>query len=434
MPENPPPTDDKAVPDTDAGTMPSGPEEKPAAGAGAAAEGGGVAGDVGATAAPVPLAESAPSVASAPEPATAAALDAAVEPAADPAQAPPTPAIAELAPAACAARLAELFPAVFTPGVAKPLKLRIQSDIQQQAPGIFTKKTLSIFLHRHTTSTAYLKALVASPSRIDLGGEPAGEVADEHRVAAATELERRRALHDARRAAERQAQREAQREGQAQRVARGRPAGELPGAPPGEAPADGTQPVQEEARRSGPRGGERDRPPFARRESNQKGRGPRGEARGTAHRVAPQNAPSGRNRPADDRARPGRGADAPLQRGHDGDPPAQRGHGAEDPLRAEPTFDDPVRRERALLLRAYESSTLTRRNFCVLKRISEAELDTLLSQARQDAGERSASQPAQDVPAQAARPRHGESGQDGRGPRPVQGTPSPSRPRGARKP
>ena len=114
-------------------------------------------------------------------------------------------------PAACAARLAELFPAVFSPHAPKPLKLRIQADIQQQAPGTFTKKSLSVFLHRHTTSTAYWKALLASPQRVGLGGEPAGDVAEEHRQAATAELERRRALHDARRAAERGAQRDAQR-------------------------------------------------------------------------------------------------------------------------------------------------------------------------------------------------------------------------------
>ena len=112
-------------------------------------------------------------------------------------------------PAATAAQLAPLFPAAFGPGVFLPLKLGIQADIQQRAPGVFTKKSLSAFLHRHTTSTAYLKALVGAAQRVDLDGQPAGDVADLHRTAATGELERRRALHDARRAAERQAQRAA---------------------------------------------------------------------------------------------------------------------------------------------------------------------------------------------------------------------------------
>ena len=133
-------------------------------------------------------------------------------------QAAAAPAAAELSPAASAARLAELFPAVFSPGVPKPLKLRIQGDLQLRAPGVFTRKALSAFLHRHTTSTAYLRSLVNSPHRFDLDGAPAGEVAAEHRDAAAAELQRRRELHEARRKAERDAQREAQR--QAERAGR----------------------------------------------------------------------------------------------------------------------------------------------------------------------------------------------------------------------
>jgi ProP effector len=117
----------------------------------------------------------------------------------------------ELSPAECAARLAELFPAVFTHQAPRPLKLRIQADLQQRAPGIFTRKVLSAFLHRHTTSTAYLKSLVSAAHRFDLDGAPAGEVAPEHRDAAISELQRRRGLHEARRATEREVQRAAER-------------------------------------------------------------------------------------------------------------------------------------------------------------------------------------------------------------------------------
>lgn len=119
------------------------------------------------------------------------------------------PAHADLDPAACAARLAELFPAVFTPGAPRPLKLRIQPDIQQRAPGVFTKRALSVFLHRHTTSNAYLRALVAASTRSDLDGQPAGEVSAEHRQAAQAEIDRRHALHQARRDAERDQRRHA---------------------------------------------------------------------------------------------------------------------------------------------------------------------------------------------------------------------------------
>lgn len=204
-----------------------------------------------------------------PDVAAAGEAGPASEQAAAPAPVPaasPSPTATELSPAACAARLAELFPALFGAGRALPIKLRIQNDIQQRAPGVFTRKSLSPFLHRYTTSTAYLKALVNLPHRFDLDGAPAGDIDDVHRQAAATELERRRGLFEAKRAAERAAANEARR---------------------------------------------------------------------TAEAAARQQ------------------------------------HAAE----------DQARRDRAALLRAYESSTLTRANFCALKGIQEAELDGQLHQA-----------------------------------------------------
>ena len=120
------------------------------------------------------------------------------------------PAVPHLSPAECAAQLAARFPALFARPQPLPLKLRIQQDVQQRAPGVFSRKALSIFLQRHTTGTAYLKALVHGGERFDLDGQPAGTVADEHREAAKAELSRRRALHDERRAAERAIQRQAQ--------------------------------------------------------------------------------------------------------------------------------------------------------------------------------------------------------------------------------
>ncbi len=168
-----------------------------------------------------------------------------------------------MSPAECAARLAALFPALFAQPQPLPLKLRIQADLQQRAPGVFPRRSLSVFLQRYTTGTAYLKALVARGQRFDLDGQPAGEVADEHRDAAVAELARRRAQHEQRRAAERQAQRAA----------------------------------EEEARR---------------------------------------------------------GAQAEHQ----------------------------ARQARAAVLRAFDTTTLTRANFCALKQIPEAQLDALLAQAR----------------------------------------------------
>ncbi|OWQ90485.1 hypothetical protein CDN99_14160 [Roseateles aquatilis] len=102
---------------------------------------------------------------------------------------------------AVAAKLKELFPALFS-GAVKPLKLRVQADIQERAPGQFTKAQLSAFLRRYTGGTGYLIALSKAKTRFDLDGQPAGELSDEHRDAAQQELTRRRGISDARRAEE----------------------------------------------------------------------------------------------------------------------------------------------------------------------------------------------------------------------------------------
>lgn len=45
-------------------------------------------------------------------------------------------------------------------------------------------------------------------------------------------------------------------------------------------------------------------------------------------------------------------------------------------------IEDPAQRERAALLRAFETSTLSKANFCALKRLTEAALDEAIAQAR----------------------------------------------------
>lgn len=114
---------------------------------------------------------------------------------------------AGMSPAACAAELERRFPALFG-GEPKPLKLRIQVDIQERAPGVFSKTALSGFFRRYTHATAYLIAVSKGTSRFDLDGQPAGELSDEHRQIAETELARRRALVKERREAEAQARRD----------------------------------------------------------------------------------------------------------------------------------------------------------------------------------------------------------------------------------
>jgi len=107
----------------------------------------------------------------------------------------------------CAEQLRQQFPALFA-GTTKPLKLRIQADIQARAPGMFTKAALSAFLRRHTGRTGYLVALTKASQRFDLDGAPAGEISAEHRQAALDELTRRRGLRAAREAEQQAAQRQ----------------------------------------------------------------------------------------------------------------------------------------------------------------------------------------------------------------------------------
>lgn len=54
--------------------------------------------------------------------------------------------------------------------------------------------------------------------------------------------------------------------------------------------------------------------------------------------------------------------------------------------RDEAAVVDPARRERAQMLRTWESSALSKANFCVLKRISEPEFDALIELARRERG------------------------------------------------
>jgi ProP effector len=290
-------------------------------------------------------------------PQEAAVADPAVEAVAPPVESAPVDATAtaEAAPAAptgispaeCGARLATLFPALFiapgAPGPYKPIKLRIHTDIQARAPGEFSKRVLGIFFSRYTTTNAYLKALAApSAQRFDLDGAAAGEIAEEHRAAAVEELARRQAI-----AAERRAMQQPRR---------------APPSPPSEptqhtgAPAgDAATDPRARAPRS-PRPPREQRPQRPQRDEH----GPRRDNR------PPRGAPQ--QRPAPHAQHPPRHDDAAR-------PPPQE--------QAPTTLPaDPAQRERALLLRAFEASPLSKANFCALKRISEAELDAALVQAR----------------------------------------------------
>jgi ProP effector len=71
------------------------------------------------------------------------------------------------------------------------------------------------------------------------------------------------------------------------------------------------------------------------------------------------------------------------------------------PPSPEQIAENEARRARATLLRAYESSTLSRANFCVLKGLNEAALEAQLVLAR---AERPAQPPAPERSAGASRP------------------------------
>ena len=297
----------------------------------------------------------------------------------------------DMSPAVCADRLADLFPALFGAGRALPIKLRIQADIQQRAPGVFNKKSLSIFLHRATTSTAYIRALAQMPQRLDLDGAPAGEVAEEHRVAATAELERRRVIVEARRATERDAQRQAAAEARRAQSAQGAPQ-------PQAAAADGSATPDTQT----PRPPRPPRPP--RQDAAPRRDGPPRQQDPRPPRD-PQSAPQG---PEGHEGRDGRDARDPRARR---DPRPPRPPMAAPPPSGDASLAAPVamataapaatapavvysaaeleaRRERGALLRAWESSTLTRANFCVLKRVAENTLDAQLELARKEQGDR----------------------------------------------
>jgi ProP effector len=277
----------------------------------------------------------------------------------------------ELSLAACGARLAELFPALFlapgAPGPAKPIKLRIHADIQARAPGLFTKRALGIFFSRYTTTNAYLKALANAPHRFDLDGQPAGEIAAEHSQAATEELARRHALAAERRAAQRPPRPEV------------RPAAE------GRSNAGAERDARPD-RRSGPRpGAGRDVRPDRRQDGPAAARPPHRPA-GGAQRFERSDERARDGSPSPQSARPPRPPRPPhhADRAPQG-PRPQRPERAPQMQRPEPPAAlpfDPAQRERAMLLRSFESSPLSKANFCALKGMTPAALDAALAQAQ----------------------------------------------------
>jgi sRNA-binding protein len=219
--------------------------------------------------------------------------------------------------AQCAQELAARFPALFgAQGGPLPIKLRIHVDIAARAPGVFTRRVLAAFLSRHTTSTAYLKALIKATHRTDLDGANAGEVLPEHREAATAELARRQALVQARRA-------------QGSTGPRDSAMARRPGGPP--------------------------------------------KAESHAHaKVAREGIPGTLKSTLKGAPRAGAGPS-----------PHRRREGRAEAISPRSSMNED-QRARADLLRAYETTTLTKANFCALKGWTEDALDQALALAREE--------------------------------------------------
>jgi sRNA-binding protein len=324
------------------------------------------------------------------------------------------PAVAPMSPAECGQRLAALFPALFA-GPPRPLKLRIHVDIQARAPGVFSRAALSAFMHRHTLGNAYLRAVAQGGQRYDLDGQPAGELAAEHRQAAADELARRRERFLARRAAERGATPAAPRQAPTPPEAGDAAPGAAAATPPAAARPDARPPprphaVSADARRAarpeggrpgGPQGGsqggraeDRRGPPGPGRPAPARDR-PRGDARRDGPRDAfhtPRPDASAareghtRHAPAHEaaaRAWPARQARRdPAPAEHLARPPRPPLPGPRPAAAAEPA--DPGQRERAQLLHEVERTTLSLANFCALKGLSLPAVEAQLELARRE--------------------------------------------------
>ncbi|MEY4414504.1 MAG: hypothetical protein RIQ53_1797 [Pseudomonadota bacterium] len=368
-------------------------------------------------------------------PAGTAALPAAAESTdAPPADAPEAPAAGPATDGPeidCAAELRTRFPALFA-GSPKPIKLRVHVDIQQRAPGVFSKTALSAFFRRYTHTTAYLQSLLRHEQRFDLDGQPAGELSAEHRQLAEQEVQRRRALQR-----ERSGGREAGPRGRRQEAGPRSAPGTAPEGTTGDAAAAATPADGRPARRPGGRGpgGAADRGP-GRSDARQGPRadGPRrerGDARpqnrpteaggtpsteaqpataarterparteprpeGSARR---EGGPAGRGRPTDDRRGPGsRRGDAAGTPGRgpregQGRPPrGDAGHEMRRPPNvsheaAPSTGADPERQARWQLLREFERSPFTLANFCTLKGLDPAETGRQIEMARRESGQ-----------------------------------------------
>jgi hypothetical protein len=104
---------------------------------------------------------------------------------------------------AALARLTEAFPQTFVLEKYRPhrpLKVGIAADIPARCPAV-ERRVLSAALSAYARRVMYLRALVAGAARVDLDGNPAGEVTAGDAEFAATKLAEILASRDTKRAA-----------------------------------------------------------------------------------------------------------------------------------------------------------------------------------------------------------------------------------------
>src|SRR6476659_11450084 len=97
------------------------------------------------------------------------------------------------------ARLAKEFPQTFAPEKHRPhrpLKVGIAADIPARCPAV-ERRVLSVALSAYARRVMYLRGLVAGAARVDLDGNPAGEVTAKDAEYAAAKLARILALREA---------------------------------------------------------------------------------------------------------------------------------------------------------------------------------------------------------------------------------------------
>ena len=104
---------------------------------------------------------------------------------------------------AALARLAEAFPQTFVLEKYRPhwpLKVGIAADIPARCPAV-ERRVLSVALSAYARRVMYLRGLVAGAARVDLDGNPAGEVTARDAEYAAAKLAETLASREAKRAA-----------------------------------------------------------------------------------------------------------------------------------------------------------------------------------------------------------------------------------------